>query len=122
MSPPECDSGMARHSRFEIKRLQPAQLVRDLRVLLGLLLAGGILTWLFLVDGLVDAGNQVAFPFLPKFITEVGDMPKAAYGGLIALMSLVSALAMWPCGRFADRVGERLSIALGWSWRAASWG
>jgi MFS family permease len=26
---------------------------------------------------------------------------------------LVSALAMWPCGRFADRFGERVSIALG---------
>ncbi len=104
---------MARHSRFEIKRLQSTQLIRDLRMLVGLLIAGGMLTWLFLIDGLVDAGNQVAFPFLPKFITEVGDMPKAAYGALIALMSLVSALAMWPCGRFADRVGERLSIALG---------
>jgi MFS family permease len=104
---------MARHSRFEIKRLQSTQLVRDLRMLVGLLLAGGILTWLFLVDGLTDAGNQVAFPFLPKFITEVGGMTKAAYGGMISLMSLVSALAMWPCGRFADRAGERLSIALG---------
>jgi MFS family permease len=104
---------MARHSRFEIKTLQPASLFRDIRVLLGLVFAGGVLTWLFLIDGLVDAGNQLAFPFLPKYITEVGDLPKTAYGGLISLLSLVSALAMWPCGRFADRFGERVSIALG---------
>ncbi len=104
---------MARGSRFEFQKLQPAQLARDMRITLGLLLAGGILTWLFLIDGLSDAGNEVAFPFLPNYITEVRDMPKTAYGILIALMSLVSALAMWPCGRLADRIGERLSIALG---------
>lgn len=103
----------ARHSRFEVKDLHPAQLARDLRVLLGMLFAGGILLWLFLVDGLMDAGNQLSFPFLPKFITEVGGLPKTTYGALISLMSLVSALAMWPGGRFADRFGERFSIALG---------
>jgi len=104
---------MAWGSRFEFKSLQPAQLARDMRVTLGLLFAGGVLTWLFLIDGLSDVGNQVAFPFIPNYITEIRDMPKTTYGILIALMSLVSALAMWPCGHFADRMGERLSIALG---------
>jgi MFS family permease len=104
---------MARHSSFQIRALQPALLVKDIRGLLVLLLAGGLLTWLFLIDGLVDAGNQLAFPFLPKYITEVGGLPKTAYGGLLSLMSLVSAVAMWPGGRFADRAGERVSIILG---------
>jgi MFS family permease len=104
---------MARGSRFEVKNLQPALLARDLRLMLGLLFAGGLLTWLFLIDGLSDSGFEVAFPFLPNYITEVRDLPKTAYGGLLALMSLVSALAMWPCGRLADRIGERFAIALG---------
>jgi MFS family permease len=104
---------MARGSRFEFRTLQPAQLARDVRITLGLLLAGGILTWLFLIDGLSDAGNQVAFPFLPNFITDVRHMPKTTYGLLIALAPLTGALAMWPCGRLADRIGERLNIALG---------
>jgi MFS family permease len=104
---------MARGSRFEVKSLQPAQLARDMRITFGLLLAGGILTWLFLVDGLSDAGNQVAFPFLPNYITDVRGMPKTAYGLLIAALALVSALTMWPVGRLADRIGERLTIALG---------
>lgn len=103
----------ARHSSFHIRTLQPALLIRDIRGLLVLVFAGGVLTWLFLIDGLVDAGNQLAFPFLPKFITEVGDLPKTAYGGLLSLLSLVSVISMWPAGRFADRVGERISIALG---------
>ena len=104
---------MARGSRFAVKSLQPAQFAHDIRITLGALFAGGILTWLFLVDGLSDAGIQVAFPFLPNYITEVRDMPKTTYGILIALNALVSALVMWPCGRLADRIGERLSIALG---------
>ena len=94
---------MAWGSRFEVKDLQPSQLARDMRVTLGLLVGGGVLTWLFLIDGLSDAGNQVAFPFLPKYITQIRDMPKTTYGILMALTSLVSALAMWPCGRLAGR-------------------
>lgn len=104
---------MAWGSRFAVKDLQPSLLARDMRVTLGLLFGGGVLTWLFLIDGLADAGYQVVFPFLPKYITELRDMPKTTYGILMALTSLVSALTMWPCGRLADRIGERLSIALG---------
>lgn len=104
---------MARGSGFAVRTLKPAKLVRDVRGLLALLLSGGLLMWLFIADGLVDAGTQLAIPFLPKFVTEVGGISAFAYTGLYAWTSFVSMLAMWPGGMVADRFGERRSIAFG---------
>lgn len=104
---------MARGSSWAITTLKPAALVRDARGLLALLLSGGLLLWLFITDGLADAGMQLAMPFLPKFVTEVGGISASAYTALFAWTSVVTSLTMWPCGRFADRYGERRSIAIG---------
>ncbi len=104
---------MARGAPLSVMGLHPAALVKDVRGLLALLLSGGLLMWLFITDGLADAGMQLAVPFLPKFVTEVGGVSEFAYTGLYAWTALISALAMWPCGRLADRYGERRSIAFG---------
>lgn len=112
---------MARRARLALGTLRPAGLLGELRGLLGLLLSGGLLLWLFVTDGLVDASTQLALPFLPKYVTEVGGLSETAYGALFALMSLVSAVAMWPGGMFADRFGERRSIALGVTLFGAAW-
>lgn len=104
---------MARGSSWAVTALKPTLLLKDTRALLVLLLSGGLLLWLFITDGLADAGLQFALPFLPKFVTEVGGVSESAYTGLYAWTSVVTALSMWPCGRFADRFGERRSIALG---------
>lgn len=104
---------MARGSAFAVRALHPAELVRDVRGLLALLASGGLLMWLFIADGLVDAGTQLAIPFLPKFVTEVGGVSAFTYTALYAWTSFVSMLAMWPGGMVADRFGERRSIAFG---------
>lgn len=104
---------MARGASWAVTALKPAALVKDVRALLVLLLSGGLLLWLFITDGLADAGMQLAMPFLPKFVTEVGGVSASAYTALFAWTSVTTSLAMWPCGRFADRYGERRSIAIG---------
>ncbi|MCD4685036.1 MAG: MFS transporter [Anaerolineae bacterium] len=112
---------MARGTRFEMQRLQPRELVRDISALRGLLLAGGLLTWLFIVDGLIDASGQMTRVFMPKYLTDVGGINASGFGALMALMNLVSAITMWPAGRLADRVGERRVIALGLALMSSAW-
>jgi MFS family permease len=104
---------MVRGQSWAMRELDPSQLVHDVRGLLVMLFGGGVLLWLFVVDGLVDAGGQLAIPFLPKFATEAGGLNEATFGGLFALGNLVGALAMLPGGMFADRFHERRSIAVG---------
>ena len=104
---------MARGTRFELQELHVGELRRDIVGLLMLIGAGGLLAWLFVVDGLIDSSMQIAMPFAPKYITENGNMNEAAYGGLVAWMSVVGALAMLAGGMFSDRYGERWSIGVG---------
>ncbi|NDJ79047.1 MAG: MFS transporter, partial [Chloroflexi bacterium] len=61
---------MAWGKPFEMRTLEPASLVRDVRALLVMLAGGGLLLWLFIMDGLVDAGMQMVMPFIPKFVTD----------------------------------------------------
>lgn len=112
---------MARGTRFEMRQLQPRELVRDVRGVAGMLLAGGLLTWLFITDGLIDASSQIAMPFMPKYITDLGGLSEAAFGGLMAWMPLVAAAAMVPAGMLADRFGERRIIAFGLVMSTAAW-
>lgn len=95
------------------RALQPSKLISQVRGLLALFVVGGLLMWLFIIDGFMDAGFQLAVPFLPKFVTEVGKLEERHYGALFALMSLVMTLGMWPAGRFADKYGERWGITVG---------
>lgn len=104
------------------KPLQIAALRRDVSSVMTLLLGGGLLMWLFLVDGFFDSSAQMAMPYLPKFVTEVGQLDESVYGGLFALSSFVAALAMWPGGIFADRYSERVSLACGGIMFALTWG
>lgn len=112
---------LARGTRPDFSTLQPQEMVRDVRALVGVILGGGLLLWLFLVDGLADAGQQFANPFLPKYVTEIGGLGEGTYSILFALMALTSAIAMWPGGIFADRFGERVSIALGMGLSSLVW-
>lgn len=93
--------------------LNAGKLRRDVAALVGVILAGGIVTWLFIVDGLRDASFQVVWPFLPKYVTEIGGQGETVYGALMAGMSAVTVLAMVPAGMLADKYGERWGIGLG---------
>lgn len=104
---------MARHSKLDLSRLRFSNLKRDLRGLILMLLGGGAVTWLFLIDGLRDTSFQVFWPFMPKYVTEIGGQSETMYGGLIAMFSFMMAVANWPGGILADRFGERWGIAGG---------
>lgn len=92
--------------------LNAGRLKKDAVALISIVLAGGLLTWLFVIDGMRDAGFQVIWPFLPKYATEVGGLGETMYGALFAGMSVITALAMWPGGMLADRYGEKWGISL----------
>lgn len=104
---------IARGAPIHTENLKATHFKAQIGALGGLVFAGGLVTWLFLVDGLRDASFQVVWPFLPAYVTEVGGQGEAVFGALMAGMAVVSALAMWPGGMLADRYGERWGIGLG---------
>ena len=107
---------MARREQFDLeqlRKLKASVLGNDVRALVVTITTGGLLLWLFIADGMIDAAGQLALPFVPKYATEIGGITEATYGILFAFMSLIGALTMLVGGVFADRFGERWGIALG---------
>ena len=104
---------VARGAPIRTENLHFGHFKRQVGQLGVLVLAGGLIMWLFVVDGLRDASFQVIWPFLPAYVTEVGGQSEVIFGGLMSGMSVITALAMVPGGMLADRFGERRGIGLG---------
>jgi MFS family permease len=89
--------------------------------LAGILLAGGLLTWLFLLDGVLDAGASFSEKLQPIYLQSIGGLPVSTIGILTSLAGLAGVIAAWLSGRIGQRWGERaamvlslLAIATGW--------
>jgi MFS family permease len=105
--------GLIGNKPNHIQRLSINGLSHDMRKTVAFLMAGGLITWMFLADGLLDASSQSVMPFMPKYATEVAGLTESGYGGLIAFLSLIAVMTNWLGGLFADRYGNHISIALG---------
>ena len=85
----------------------------SLKSIAALILAGGLFTWIFLIDGAFDIANQLSGDLLPLFMKSSGSQSESSIGILQGLSSLVMAVCMVPLGGIADRHGERLPIVGG---------
>ena len=105
--------GLIRNKPIRIHHLSISSLSNDMRKTLIFLMAGGLITWMFIADGLLDASSQSIMPFMPKYTTEVAGITESGYGGLIAFLSVASVMTYWLGGLFSDRFGNHISIAVG---------
>lgn len=78
-----------------------------------LALAGGLFTWILIVDGALDFATRICESLLPLYLKEVGRLAESRIGLLQGLSAVCTALAMIPMGTLADRKGERYPVALG---------
>ena len=103
-------------------RMQPSNLGLKASLLRmgALALAGGLFTWILLVDGALDFAMRMGESLLPLYLKEVGRLTESRIGLLQGLSAVCTALAMVPMGSLADRKGERYPIALGCLLMAAS--
>jgi MFS family permease len=86
----------------------------SLKTMVGLALAGGLITWLLISDGVRDIAMGLSGSLLPLFLQEERGIDVAAIGLLNALLGASSMLVMIPAGYVADRFGERFAIAAGY--------
>ncbi len=104
---------LAKGKPAQYKNLSLPKLSRDMRKMLAFILAGSLLTWMFIADGLLDASSQAVMPFMPKYATEVAGITESGYGALIAFLAVIAVFTHWIGGVFSDRYGEHMSISVG---------
>jgi MFS family permease len=95
------------------ERLSLAVLRTNLGTMVGLLLAGGLVTWILLADGVRDTAYSLSFNLLPVYLKDIGSMNVQQIGWMESFFGMAMMAVTIPAGWLADKKGERLSIALG---------
>lgn len=108
---------MARNARREETETQDrpglSGLKSSLAAMVGLLLAGGVVTWIFLSDGVRDVTFSLAFQLLPLYMQNEIGLSNVAIGWLSSIGSLATMIFLTPAGWLSDKKGERVGIVGG---------
>ncbi|MFZ6026150.1 MAG: MFS transporter [Chloroflexota bacterium] len=94
-------------------RLSLQSLKDNLALMLGLLFSGGLITWIFITDGVRDISFALSFNFMPIYQQEIGGLTLTQIGILNSIFGLFTMLTFIPGGWLADKKGERIGIVTG---------
>ncbi len=78
-----------------------------------LMISGGLVTWILIVDGVRDVAFKMSFDLMPIYLTEIGGLTKSGIGLLDSLFGIALAASTLPAGWLVDKTSERSGITLG---------
>jgi MFS family permease len=117
--------GMARVAARNAQETHPAKLSfsslkENLGTMFGLLLAGGVITWILITDGVRDISFALSMNFLTVYMQEFAHLNLTQIGFTNSIFGLMVMASTIPGGWLADKAGERVGIAMGFMLVAAS--
>jgi MFS family permease len=109
--------GMARTAsrgkEADPQKLSVTSLKRDLGLMFGMIMAGGLITWVLLTDGVRDVAFSMSFTLVPIYLNDIGGMSIQQIGWLESIFGIFMMLITIPAGWLADRKGDRVPIVMG---------
>ena len=103
----------ARGYEAKPRKLTMGSLRSNLGAMFGLLLSGGVITWVLITDGVRDIAYSLSGNLMPVYLEQIGGMSFQQIGWLGSVFSLSMMLVTMPAGLLADRKGERVGIVIG---------
>jgi MFS family permease len=97
----------------EPRQLTLASFKQSLRLIWTLLVGGGVVTWIFLTDGVRDVAFRLSHELQPLYLEQVAGLTLMQIGLLGSFFSGAMMITPLLSGRLADRYGERLPISAG---------
>lgn len=92
------------------ENLNFAGLKKNMGLLFGMIMAGGLLTWVLITDGVRDIAFSMSFTFMPLYLEEFGGLNFRQIGLLEAFFGIANMATNIPAGWLADKKGERIAI------------
>lgn len=109
--------GMARNAsrgtESNPEKLSFSSLKGKLGAITGLMLAGGVMTWVLITDGVRDVAYTMSFTLESLYLEEIGGLNMRTIGLLASIFGITNMLTTIPAGRLADEKGERVAIVGG---------
>jgi MFS family permease len=103
----------SRNGEAKPQKLSLGGLKDNLGTMLGLLVAGGVLTWVLITDGVRDISFGLSMNLLPVYMQQFGKLNFRAIGLMNSVFGLFMMLSTIPGGWLADKKGERVNIVIG---------
>jgi MFS family permease len=85
----------------------------SVKTLLGMIAGGGIITWIFLTDGIRDAAYQLSREIEPLYLEQIGGLSAQEIGVVWSIFSIAMLLTPVISGKMSDKYGERVPISTG---------
>jgi MFS family permease len=108
--------GMAREAAktqaVPSEKLTLSSLKTNLGAMFGLILAGGLFTWILITDGVRDIFFNMSMSFLSVYMKDIASLSISQIGILNSVFGLAMMAVMIPAGALSDKVGERVNIAV----------
>ena len=103
----------ARGAEANPETLSLSSLKEKLGAMTSLLLAGGLMTWILITDGVRDIAYTMSFTLESLYLEEVGGLAMREIGFLASIFGVFNMVTTIPAGKLADVKGERVAIAGG---------
>jgi MFS family permease len=98
-----------------------ADFKKSLLAVSGMLLAGGVVTWIFISDGVRDVSFSLIGRLMPLYLENEMDLSLVQIGGLQSISAIVAMALMSPAGWLSDKKGERVGIVAGFGLISIGW-
>lgn len=116
--------GMAREAakghEAHPQKLSVESLKSNLGTMFALIMAGGVLTWIFVTDGVRDIAFALSMNLFPLYMQQIGGLSYVQIGLTNGIFGLAMMMTTIPAGWLSDKMGERVGIALGFVLMASS--
>lgn len=100
--------------------LELGKLKVNMAAIFGLVIAGGVMTWIVVTDGIRDIAFSLSGSLVPVYLEEVASLNAQQIGWLTSIAGVAMMITSIPAGHLADKHGERLVIALGFGLQAVA--
>ena len=100
-------------SESQPRKLTTKSFMTNLKTMAVMILGGGVLTWIFITDGVRDIGFRLSWELQPLYLDQVGGLSIQQIGFLGSIFSIAMMFIPMVSGRLSDRYGERVPISSG---------
>jgi len=97
------------------QRLTTDSLRTSLKTMAGMLVGGGVITWILITDGVRDIAFRLSGELQPLYLEQIAGLSFEQIGLLGSAFSGAMMITPMLSGRISDRHGERVPISIGFS-------
>ncbi|HEY45933.1 MAG TPA: MFS transporter [Anaerolineae bacterium] len=97
------------------QRLTTDSLRTSLKTMAGMLVGGGVITWILITDGVRDIAFRLSGELQPIYLEQIAGLSFEQIGLLGSVFSGSMMVTPMLSGRISDRYGERVPISIGFS-------